>query len=105
VRAIGVRVALDDFGAGASSFGYLKTMPVDFLKIDGQFIRDLMADSLDEAAVRCFADVAAVMGMLTIAEFVDDPEVLRKLCQMGIDFAQGYLIHRPAPIEELLLAA
>jgi PAS domain S-box-containing protein len=105
VRAIGVRVALDDFGAGASSFGYLKTMPVDFLKIDGQFIRDLMADSLDEAAVRCFADVAAVVGMLTIAEFVDDPEVLRKLCQMGIDFAQGYLIHRPAPIEELLLAA
>ena len=102
VRAIGVRVALDDFGAGASSFGYLKTIPVDFLKIDGQFIRDLATDTLDEAAVRCFADVAAVVGMKTVAEFVDSQAVLDKLRRMGIDYAQGYLIHKPAPIAELL---
>jgi diguanylate cyclase (GGDEF)-like protein/PAS domain S-box-containing protein len=100
-RAIGVRVALDDFGAGASSFGYLKTLPVDFLKIDGQFIRDLLTDPLDEAAVRCFADVASVVGMQTVAEFVDHPDVLAKLKVMGVDFAQGFLIHRPAPIAEL----
>jgi diguanylate cyclase (GGDEF)-like protein/PAS domain S-box-containing protein len=105
VRTVGVRVALDDFGAGASSFGYLKTLPVDFLKIDGQFIRDLVADPLDEAAVRCFADVASVVGMRTVAEFVDSPEVLRKLALMGIDFAQGYLIHRPAPIDEVFWLA
>jgi diguanylate cyclase (GGDEF)-like protein/PAS domain S-box-containing protein len=102
VHGIGVRVALDDFGAGAASFGYLKTLAVDFLKIDGQFIRDLVADPLDEAAVRCFAEVAEVVGMRTVAEFVDHPKVLAKVRTMGIDFAQGFLIHRPSPIEDLL---
>jgi diguanylate cyclase (GGDEF)-like protein len=105
VRGIGVRVALDDFGAGASSFGYLKTMPVDFLKIDGQFVRDLVTDTLDEAAVRCFADVAAVVGMKTVAEFVDNQAVLDKLRRMGIDYGQGYLIHKPSPVAELLALA
>ena len=104
VRAVGVRVALDDFGAGASSFGYLKTLAVDFLKIDGQFVRDMIDDPLDEAAVRCFADVAKVLGVQTVAEFVDKPAVLERLRGMGIDFAQGYLLHRPAPIDELLTA-
>ena len=102
VRAAGVRVALDDFGAGASSFGYLKTLPVDFLKIDGQFIRDLVTDPLDEAAVRCFADVAKVVGIKTVAEFVDNEAVLARLRTIGIDFAQGVLLHRPVPIDELL---
>jgi diguanylate cyclase (GGDEF)-like protein/PAS domain S-box-containing protein len=104
VRAIGVRVALDDFGAGASSFGYLKNMPVDFLKIDGQFIRDLVSDPLDEVAVRCFVDVAKVVHIKTVAEFVDQPAVMQRLHGIGIDFAQGYLVHRPAPIMELLEA-
>jgi EAL domain-containing protein (putative c-di-GMP-specific phosphodiesterase class I) len=102
LREIGVRVALDDFGAGASSFGYLKTMPVDFLKIDGQFVRNLMTENLNEAAVRCFTDVAAVAGMQTIAEFVQSDEVLNKLTTMGVNFAQGYFIHYPAPLDELL---
>ena len=105
VRAAGVKVALDDFGAGASSFGYLKTMPVDFLKIDGQFIRDLVTDPLDEAAVRCFVDVAKVVGIRTVAEFVDQPAVLQRLREIGVDYAQGFLIHRPAPIDELLGSA
>jgi diguanylate cyclase (GGDEF)-like protein/PAS domain S-box-containing protein len=105
LRAIGVRVALDDFGAGASSFGYLKSMPVDFLKIDGQFVRDILTDRLDEAAVRCFADVAAVVGMQTIAEFTDSEAVLQRLETIGIDFAQGYYLHKPAPIAELLEAS
>jgi diguanylate cyclase (GGDEF)-like protein/PAS domain S-box-containing protein len=102
LRGVGVRVALDDFGAGASSFGYLKSLPVDYLKIDGQFVRDLITDPLDEAAVRCFADVAKVVGMRTIAEFVDNPAVLQRLREIGIDFAQGYLMHRPEPLGMLL---
>jgi len=102
VRAAGVRVALDDFGAGASSFGYLKSLPVDYLKIDGQFIRDLVTDRVDNAAVRCFVDVAKVIGAQTVAEFVDQPAVLARLREIGVDFAQGYLLHRPAPIDELI---
>ena len=102
VRAIGVKVALDDFGAGAASFGYLKTLRVDTLKIDGQFVRDLVDDPLDEVAVRCFADVAKVMGLTTVAEFVDKPAVLERLHEMDVDFAQGYLLHEPAPIDELV---
>jgi len=102
VRADGIRVALDDFGSGASSFGYLKNLQVDILKIDGQFVRDVVTDPLDEAAVRCFVDVAKVMGMRTVAEFVDHPAVLTRLVEMGVDYAQGYLLHRPAPIGELL---
>ena len=102
VRALGVRIALDDFGAGASSFGYLKNLTVDLIKIDGQFIRDLIDDPLDDAAVRCFVDVARVVGVKTVAEFVDRPEVLDRVRGIGIDFAQGYLLHRPEPLETVL---
>ena len=102
VRALGVRIALDDFGAGASSFGYLKNLNVDLLKIDGQFIRDLIDDPLDDAAVRCFVDVARVVGVETVAEFVDRAEVLDRVREIGIDFAQGFLLHRPEPIEAVL---
>lgn len=105
VRALGVKVALDDFGAGAASFGYLKTLRVDTLKIDGQFVRDLVDDPLDAAAVRCFADVAKVMGLKTVAEFVDKPSVLARLQEMDVDYAQGYLLHEPAPIGELIESA
>ena len=104
VRALGVRIALDDFGAGASSFGYLKNLDVDLLKIDGQFIRDLIDDPLDDAAVRCFVDVARVIGVKTVAEFVDRPEILARVREIGIDYAQGFLLHRPQPIEQVLQA-
>jgi diguanylate cyclase len=102
VREFGVRVALDDFGAGASSFGYLRQMKVDFIKIDGQFITGLVENPLDNAAVRCFADVAHVMGVKTVAEFVERADVLPHLRQLGIDYGQGYLLHRPQPLEALL---
>lgn len=105
VRAMGVKVALDDFGAGASSFGYLKNLTVDYLKIDGQFVRDVVSDPLDEAAVRCFTDVAKVLGVKTVAEFVDQVDVLERLREIGVDFAQGFLIHRPASIDELLVTS
>jgi diguanylate cyclase (GGDEF)-like protein/PAS domain S-box-containing protein len=105
LRSLRVRVALDDFGAGASSFGYLKHLAVDYLKIDGQFIRDLLDDPLDEAAVRCFAEVARVVGVGTVAEFVDGPEILGKVRALGIDFAQGFALHRPVPLRELLASS
>jgi diguanylate cyclase (GGDEF)-like protein len=95
IRALGVRVALDDFGAGAASFGYLKNLPVDYLKIDGQFIKDLLDDPLDLAAVKCFVDVARVMGIKTVAEFVDREEILEELKRLGVDYAQGFLLHKP----------
>ena len=102
VRKLGVCIALDDFGSGASSFGYLKMLPVDYLKIDGQFITHLLDDALDNAAVRCFRDVAKVIGVKTIAEFVERSDVRESLQKIGIDMAQGYLIHRPEPLANLL---
>ena len=104
VRALGVRMALDDFGAGASSFGYLKSLPVDILKIDGQFVKGLINDPLSDAAVRCFVDVAKVIGLRTVAEFVDAAEVLARLREIGVDYAQGFLLHVPEPIENLSAA-
>lgn len=102
VHLLGVRVALDDFGAGSSSFGYLKNLSVDVLKIDGQFIKDLLVDPLDDVAVRCFVDVARVVGLKTVAEFVDSDGVLARVKALGIDYAQGYLLHQPQAIESAL---
>ena len=102
VRAVqnaGARVALDDFGAGASTFGYLKSLPVNYLKIDGQFIRHLLTDPLDQAAVKCFVEVARAIGVKTVAEFVETDAVLTRLREIGVDFAQGYLLHRPEPLD------
>ena len=102
IRDHGIRVALDDFGAGASSFGYLKSLPVNYLKIDGQFIRDLTEDPLDLATVRCFTEVAQVVGIETIAEFVDNEATVDKLRELGVDYAQGFLLHKPEPLTEVL---
>jgi EAL domain-containing protein (putative c-di-GMP-specific phosphodiesterase class I) len=102
VRSLGVRIALDDFGAGASSFGYLRTLPVDYIKIDGQFISGLLDDPLDNAAVRCFCEVAKVVGVKTIAEFVERADTRAALRTLGVDFVQGYSIHRPEPFLQLL---
>ena len=105
LRALGLRVALDDFGAGASTFGYLKRLPLDDLKIDGQFVRGLLTDPLDEASVRCFVDVARVVGLKTVAEGVESAAALDRLRSLGLDFAQGDHLHRPAPLDTLLQAA
>lgn len=102
LRSLGVRVALDDFGAGASSFGYLRNLPVDFLKIDGQFVRGLLDNPLDAAAVRCFTEVAQLQGLITIAEHVEIPAQQAALAAMGVDYLQGYLLHRPEPLAQLL---
>lgn len=102
VRERGVRIALDDFGAGASSFGYLRQLPVDVIKIDGQYVQRLLLDELDDATVRCFIDIARVVGATTVAEFVDDPDILDRLGELGVDYAQGFLVHRPEPLADVL---
>jgi len=98
VRALGARVALDDFGAGGASFGYLKTLSVDLLKIGGQYIQDLLVEPLHDVTVRCFIDVARVVGVKTVAAFVEDPAVLARVREIGIHYAQGFVLHRPEPL-------
>ena len=98
----GIRFLLDDFGSGWSSFVYLKNLPVDFLKIDGSLVRDMADDVLDEAMVRAINEIGHVMGIATIAEFVESDAVLKRAIALGIDYAQGYAIARPAPIDKHL---
>ena len=100
VQALGARILLDDFGSGMSSFSYLKTLPVDILKIDGMFIRDMLANGKDRAIVNAFNQIGHALGMQTVAEFVENRETFEALRSMGIDFAQGYGIHKPAPWED-----
>ncbi len=102
LRSMGVRVSLDDFGAGASSFGYLKQLSVDFLKIDGSYVRNLPSDALSEAAIRCFVEIAEIVGVKTIAEFIEDAPTLELLRDMQVDFGQGFHLHKPEPLERVL---
>ena len=97
-----IRFSLDDFGSGVSSFGYLKSLPVDFLKIDGQFIQNLSDDVIDQAIVRCIVEVAKATNKLTIAEWVETEEVEALLKTMGVDYTQGFLRHKPTPLDYLL---
>jgi diguanylate cyclase (GGDEF)-like protein/PAS domain S-box-containing protein len=101
MRQIGIRFSLDDFGTGVSSFSYLKKFPVDYIKIDGQFVENMTKDPVDYATVRSIQDVAKLLGKQTIAEFVQDAEVEGKLREMGVDFMQGFLRHRPMPLENV----
>lgn len=102
LQARGCRIALDDFGSGLSSFGYLKNLPVDIIKIDGLFVRDIAEDELDRAIVESINQIGRALGKRTIAEFVEDDAVLAVLRRIGVDAAQGYGIHRPCPFRELL---
>ena len=102
MNAQGVKFSLDDFGSGVSSFGYLKNLAVDYLKIDGQFIKDLLDNEIGQATVRCIAEVAKVTGKKTIAEWVDNQAVENMLKDMGVDYTQGYLKHKPALLNFLL---
>lgn len=102
LHSMGCSIALDDFGSGMSSFAYLKNMPVDYLKIDGHFIKDIATDSIDHAMVASINQVGHVMGIETIAEFVEDEKILKRLQKIGVDYVQGYGIARPHPIDELL---
>ena len=98
LKELGCRFAIDDFGSGVSSFGYLKHLPVDYLKIDGSFIRQIAEDKLDAVLVQSMNDVSHAMGKQTVAEFVENDAILKKLRKLGVDYAQGYAIGRPEPM-------
>jgi diguanylate cyclase (GGDEF)-like protein len=101
MHKMGCSFALDDFGTGLSSFAYLKYLPVDYLKIDGMFVKGIVDDPIDYAMVKSIHEVARVMGKKTVAEFVENSEIEFKLKEIGVDFSQGYGIAKPCPIDEL----
>lgn len=96
IMRLGCRFALDDFGAGFSSFNYLKHLPADFIKIDGGFIKNIANDPIDQAMVKSIIDIAAAVGKKTIAEYVQDAQTLEILRALGVDYAQGFCIGKPA---------
>lgn len=98
LRGMGCKFALDDFGRGISSFAYLKNLNVDYLKIDGMFVRDLADDKVGHAMVESINNISHIMGVQTIAEFVETSEVLEKLVAMGVDHVQGYQLGHPRPL-------
>lgn len=97
LKSKGFLFALDDFGSGVSSFAYLKNLDVDYLKIDGMLVKDIVNDPVSHSMVSAINQIGHVMGIQTIAEFVEDGEILEKLKEIGVDFAQGYGISRPKP--------
>ncbi len=101
LKNIGCKFALDDFGSGLSSFAYLKNLPVDYLKIDGGFIRDILDDPIDLAFVESINQIGHVMGIQTIAEFVENDHIYELLKKIGIDYVQGYSLSQPKPLFEL----
>jgi diguanylate cyclase (GGDEF)-like protein/PAS domain S-box-containing protein len=95
LQEMGCRFALDDFGTGVSSFGYLKNLPVDYVKIDGSFIRDLMHDETDRIFVKSIIDIAHALNMKAVAEFVENDEILQTVRDLGVDYAQGFAVGKP----------
>jgi len=99
---LGCRFALDDFGAGFGSFYYLKHLPFDYLKIDGEFVRDCTTSKTDRILIASVVQIASGLGKSTIAEFVQDQESVDVLTELGVDYGQGYFLGRPAPLAEHL---
>lgn len=101
LKSIGCRFALDDFGSGLSSFGYLKNLPVDFVKIDGSFVREVATDPIARAMVGSINTIAHEMGLRTVAECVENAEILAELVKLEVDYVQGYHLGHPGPLSEL----
>ncbi len=102
LHKLGCSFAIDDFGSGFSSFAYLKELPADYIKLDGSFIRNLHHDNVDRALVHSIIEVVKTLGRQTVAEFVENEEILNFLAQNNVDYAQGYHLGKPAPIEEIV---
>ncbi len=98
LRKAGCRISLDDFGVGMSSFGYLKNLPIDVIKIDGSFVQDLTSDPMSQAIVRAVTDIGHQRGLQVVAEWVDSEAIIRALREVGVDHAQGFALHRPEPV-------
>lgn len=103
LRGLGCKLSLDDFGSGLSSFAYLRTLPVDVLKIDGQFVRDIATDAVSLAMVRSIHEIGCLMGKATVAEFVESPAILALLRGLDVHYAQGYAVGHPMPLDQLLV--
>jgi EAL domain-containing protein (putative c-di-GMP-specific phosphodiesterase class I) len=101
LKELGCRFALDDFGTGLSSFGYLKHFPVDFLKIDGSFVKEILHDPIDREMVRSINEIGHLTGKQTIAEFAENMEIVEMLRSLGVDYAQGYAIATPQRVMKL----
>ncbi len=99
LKEVGFKFALDDFGSGLSSFDYLKNLPVDFLKIDGQFVRDILDDPIDYALVKAINEIGHVMNKKTIAEYVENKKILEALTELKVDYVQGYHLGKPQPLD------
>jgi len=104
LRDMGCRFALDDFGVGLSSFGYLRNLPVDYLKMDGSFVKNMVNDKTDYEMVRAINQIGHTMNIMTIAEFVEDEAILQAVRELGVDYAQGYIIAKPLPMEIALFS-
>jgi EAL domain-containing protein (putative c-di-GMP-specific phosphodiesterase class I) len=102
LKGLGCQFALDDFGSGLSSFAYLKNLPVDYLKIDGAFIRDMLHDRADHAMVASIHQLAHLLGIKTVAEYVENDAILAAVAALGIDYAQGYGIATPTDLADVL---
>ena len=102
LRSLGFRVALDDFGTGLSTFDYLKKLPVDYLKIDGSFVRNLETDRTDADIVASIVQIAQRRGLKTVADYVSTPAIRQRVIDLGVDYSQGYASSAPVPIAQAL---
>jgi EAL domain-containing protein (putative c-di-GMP-specific phosphodiesterase class I) len=102
MRKLGCGVALDDFGTGLSSLAYLRSLPLTMLKIDGSFVRDVLKDPKAESTIQAIAQLARAMSLITVAEYVETDEIRQRVARLGVDYAQGFAIGRPAPLADIL---